>query len=131
MKIAQTVPRFQKYLGTKRNIKFKPDSSIVHCQKVPPYSNISKKCLLCLHKKLEILIILNQRNYLTKDLNLYLSVGMLINFYCAVIKQSVDCNPLIGKQKWIKFWFHIVTFVITSLIYLKIAKYMKLKVAKK
>ena len=37
-------------------------------KKVPPYSDISKKCLLSLHEKLE-LIILNQRNYLTKDLN--------------------------------------------------------------
>ena len=31
-------------------------------KKVPPYSNISKKCLLCLHEKLEILL----RNYKTK-----------------------------------------------------------------
>ena len=37
-------------------------------RKVPTYSNISKKCLLCLDEKLEI-IILHQRNYLTKDLN--------------------------------------------------------------
>ena len=31
-------------------------------KKVPPYSNISKKCLLCLHEKLEMLIILDHRN---------------------------------------------------------------------
>ena len=37
-------------------------------KKVPPYSNISKKFLLCLHEKLEI-IIMDQSNYLTKDLN--------------------------------------------------------------
>ena len=39
-------------------------------KKVPPYSNTSKKCLLCLHEKILIkIIILDQRNYLTKDLN--------------------------------------------------------------
>ena len=37
-------------------------------KKVPPYSNTSEKCLLCLHEKLEI-IILDQRNCLTKDMN--------------------------------------------------------------
>ena len=26
---------------------------------------------------------------------------MLINFYCAIIKQSIDCNALIGKEQWI------------------------------
>ena len=26
------------------------------------------------------------------------------NFYCAIIKQSIDCNPLIGKQQWIRFY---------------------------
>ena len=42
-------------MGTKRNFKFKPDSSMSIAKKVPPYSNISKKCLLCLHEKLEII----------------------------------------------------------------------------
>ena len=37
-------------------------------RKASTYSNISKKCLLCLDEKLEI-IILDQRNYLTKVLN--------------------------------------------------------------
>ena len=37
-------------------------------KKVAPYSNISKKCLVCLHEKLEM-IILDQTNCLTKDLN--------------------------------------------------------------
>ena len=59
----------------------------------PPYSNISKKCLLCLHEKL-----FDQRNYLTKDLNKYPNVGIPINFYCAIIKQSIDYNSLIDKQ---------------------------------
>ena len=52
-----------------------------------------------------------------------------LRFYCTIIKQSIDCNPLIGKQQWI--WFYVGMFVITLLIYLKIAKYMKFKVAKK
>ena len=54
---------------------------------------------------------------------------MVINFYGAIIKQSIDCNPLIGKQQWIRFY--VGMFVITSLICLKIVKYMKLKVANK
>ena len=40
-------------MGTKRNIKFKPDSNMVHWQKVTAF--ISKKCLLCLYEKLEII----------------------------------------------------------------------------
>ena len=52
---------------------------------------------------------------------------MLINFYCAIIKQNIDCNPLIGKQQLIRFYVGI--FVTTSLIWLNILKYMKLKVA--
>ena len=52
---------------------------------------------------------------------------MLINFYCASIKQSIDYNPLIGKQQWIRFY--VGMFVTISIICLKIEKYMKLKVA--
>ena len=53
-------------MGTKRNIskyiwELKETSNLsptlVWCiaKKVPPYSNISKKCLLCLHEELEII----------------------------------------------------------------------------
>ena len=54
---------------------------------------------------------------------------MLIDFYCAIIKQSIDHNPLIGKQQWIRFYAGM--FVTTSLICMKIVKYMKLKVTDK
>ena len=54
---------------------------------------------------------------------------MLVSFYCAITKQSIDRNPLTGKQQWIRFY--VGMFVITKLISLKIVKYMKLKVAKK
>ena len=54
---------------------------------------------------------------------------MLINFYCAIIKQRINYNHLIGSQQWIKFY--VTMFVTTSLICLKIVKYMKLKVANK
>ena len=54
---------------------------------------------------------------------------MLISFYCTIRKQIIDYNPLIGKQQWIRFY--VVMFVTTSLIYLKIVKYMKLKVENK
>ena len=38
--------------------------SILRC--VPPYSNISKKCLLCLYEKLEIVTYQNQKELLNK-----------------------------------------------------------------
>ena len=50
---------------------------------------------------------------------------MLISFYCPIIKQSIDCNPLISKQQGINVYVGI--FEITSLICLKIVKYMSLK----
>ena len=52
---------------------------------------------------------------------------MLINFYCSIIKQSIDCNPLIGKQQWIRFYIgmFVITFALT------IVKYIKVKVASK
>ena len=52
---------------------------------------------------------------------------MLINFYCSIIKQSIDCNLLIGKQQWIRFYvgMFVITFALTIL------KYMKVKVANK
>ena len=40
-------------MGTKRNSSLALIWSIA--KKVPPYSNIYKKCLLCLHEKLEII----------------------------------------------------------------------------
>ena len=97
-------------------------------KKVPPYYNTSKNCLLCLHEKLEI-INYPQSEELLNKISEYSSVSMLISFYCAIIKQSIDCNLLIGKQQWIQFY--VGMFVITSLICLNIVKYMKLKVANK
>ena len=38
--------------------------SVLRC--VPPYSNISKKCLLCLYEKLEIVTYQNQKELLNK-----------------------------------------------------------------
>ena len=55
---------------------------------------------------------------------------MLMNFYYAIIKQSIDCNPLIDKQNLIRFYLGIM-FIITSRIPLKIVKHMKLKVGNK
>ena len=70
-------------------------------KKVPPYSNTSKNCLLCLHEKLEIINHLRSEELLNK-ISEYSTVSMLISFlffYCAIIKQSIDCNLLIGKQQ--------------------------------
>ena len=54
MKLAQMIPPFKIYTGTKRNIKFKPLLWSIF-KKVPLYSNILKKSLLSLHGKLEII----------------------------------------------------------------------------
>ena len=98
-------------------------------EKVPPYSNISKKCLLCLHQKLEIINYPRPEELLNKRSELISRCRHANNFYCAIIKQSIDCNPLIGKQQWIRFYAGM--FVITSFIFVKIVKCMKLKVANK
>ena len=42
-----------------------------------------------------------------------------------IIKQSIDCNPVIGKQQWIRFYAEM--FVIASVICLKIVKTWNLK----
>ena len=60
-KVVQTIPHFQNIFP---NLNLTLVGSIA--KKVPTYSNISKKCLLCLHEKLET--ILDQRNY-SEDLN--------------------------------------------------------------
>ena len=54
---------------------------------------------------------------------------MLVNFYWAVTKESIDYNPLKVKQQGIRFY--VGMFVTTSLICLKSVKYIKLKVANK
>ena len=46
--------------GETSNLKW----SVLRC--VSPYSNISKKCLLCLYQKLEIVIYQNQKELLNK-----------------------------------------------------------------
>ena len=57
-------------MGTKRNIKFKPNSGMIHSKKVPPFSNKSKKCLLRLYVKIQIIYyprpdkLLNERSEL-------------------------------------------------------------------
>ena len=51
-------------------------------------------------------------------------------FYSAIIKQSIDWSPLIPKQQLSRFYVGILS-VITLLICLKIAKFMKLTVEKK
>ena len=98
-------------------------------KKVRPYSNISKGCLLCLHEKLEIINYPRPEELLNKRSELISKCWHANKYLLRNYKQSIDCNPLIGKQQWIKFY--VGMFVITSLICLKILKYMKLKVANK
>ena len=90
---------FSKYIWEqKETSNLNPALVWTIAKSVLPYSNISKKCLLCLNEKLEIINYFDQKNYLRKNLNEYWSMGMLINFYCTIIKQSIGCNLLIGKQ---------------------------------
>ena len=44
-------------MGNKRNIKFKPNCSMVHCKNMYHLIQIylTNKCLLCPHEKLEII----------------------------------------------------------------------------
>ena len=43
---------------------------------VPSYSNISKKCLLCLHEKLQVVNFKDQDHSLNEVLNWFLNAGM-------------------------------------------------------
>ena len=69
-------------------------------KKVPPYSNTPKKCLLCLHEKLEIINypgpdeLLNKRSELISKFH-HANKFLLRNYK----NQSIDRNPLIGKQQ--------------------------------
>ena len=47
---------------------------------VAPYSNITKKCRLCLQEKFKISHTQTQMSYLIKDLNLFQSAAMWISF---------------------------------------------------
>ena len=116
------------YMGIKRNIKLNPTLACYIAKRILLYSNISKKCLLCLHEKLKRINYPRPEELRNKRSEL--SVVMLINFYCAIIKQSIDCSHLIAKQHWTRFYV-VIMFIVMSIICLKIVKYMKLKVAKK
>ena len=54
-------------------------------KKVPPYSNTSKNCLLCLHEKLEIINHPRSEELLNK-ISEYSSVSMLISFYFFIVQ---------------------------------------------
>ena len=66
---------------------------------VPPYSDISKKCPLCLHEKLKIINYPRTDELLDKRSELTPKCRHANNFYCAITKQSIDRNPLTGKQQ--------------------------------
>ena len=97
-------------------------------KKVLSYSNISKKCLLCLHEKVEIINYPRTEKLLNKRSEL-LSKCQHANKFLLRNYKTKHWHPLIGKQQWIRFY--VGMFVTTSLICLKIVKYMKLKVANK
>ena len=57
---------------------------------VPGYSNILKRCMLCLHEKYEILNYPDQQEFLSKCQNLYRNVGILTSFSCSFINQTIS-----------------------------------------
>ena len=60
---------------------------------VPGYSNISKICKLCLHKKYEILNYPDQQELFNKTFqNLYQTVGMLTSFFSPIINQMISVS---------------------------------------
>ena len=92
---------------------------MVHCQKgtalfiakkVLPYSNISKKCLLCLHEKLKIINYPLPEELLNKRAELISKCRHANKFNCAIIKQSIDCNPLIVNNN-LYYYFRIILFL--------------------
>ena len=68
-------------------------------KKVPPYSNISKKRLLCLHEKLEIINYPRPDELLNKRSELMSKCRHGNKFLLRNYKTSIERNPLIGKQQ--------------------------------
>ena len=58
---------------------------------VPSYSNISKKCLLCLHEKLEIV---DQDHLLNKRSELISKCRHANKYYYVIKKQTINFTPL-------------------------------------
>ena len=72
---------FSKYVWeAKRKLKIMPLLKWYIIKSVSAYSNISKKCQLCLQEIFEILNYLTRMNYLIKDQSLFQSAATLISF---------------------------------------------------
>ena len=84
---------------------------------------------MCLHEKLEIINYPRPEELLNKRSELISRCRHANEFLLRNYKKRIECNPLIGKQQWIRFY--VGMFVMKSLIWLKIVKYMKLKVTNK
>ena len=73
--------------------KYNISPNLMWCivKSVPGYLNISKRCMLSLHEKYEILNYPDQEELLNnKGQNLYWSVGMLTSFFCPIINQMIS-----------------------------------------
>ena len=53
-------------------------------------TNISKRCILCLHEKYEFLNYADQEEPLNKSSELVSSVGMLTSFSCPIINHTIS-----------------------------------------
>ena len=84
----------------KRKLKTMPSLKWYIIKSVPAYSNISKKCQLCLQEKFEILNYLNPNELLNKRYlkvyffkfifqSLFQSAATLISFYCLIVSLAI------------------------------------------
>ena len=64
-----------------------------NARNVPPYSNISKKCLLCLPKIINYPRPDEQLNIRSESIHKYRPANKFL-------LRNIDCNPLIAKQHW-------------------------------
>ena len=78
---------FSKYVWeVKKKLKIMPSLRWYIIESVPAYSNISKKCQLCLQEKFETP---TRTNYLIKDQSLFQSAATLVSFYCLITSPTI------------------------------------------
>ena len=77
-------------MGSKRQIKRKAVLKLVNPKAYPGYLTITKKRLLRLHEKLEIINYPNQEELLNKRSNWFQNVAMLTSPYFQITKLTIS-----------------------------------------
>lgn len=65
----------------KRVLSEIPDLKWSVLRRLPPYSNVSKKCLLCLYEKLEIVTYENQKKHFNKRFEVFCKCRHVNKFF--------------------------------------------------